>query len=111
VAPGVENAKQDIRNLTDEYKNFLLTAATAPIGRSLDDILSDPISRRQFFKRKHPADQLYPPEDARMIWDALIEAGLDPRFDRWGHPGSQWPGPHINYSGGGHISVQPGFEP
>ncbi len=44
-------------------------------------------------------------------FDGLTTRGLNPRLDP-GHPGTAWPGPHINVPGTSiHIPVDPGFTP
>ncbi|MCC7083841.1 MAG: RHS repeat-associated core domain-containing protein [Pirellulales bacterium] len=83
-------------------------------GRGLDDILSDDKIFDRYMKRKFPNDEPFCKEDAQKLWDKLKERlgriGKEPRLDQ-GHPGTQWPGPHINVPGGPHIPVVPEFVP
>jgi RHS repeat-associated protein len=81
-------------------------------GRCLDDILNNDKVFDRWLKHKFPADKPFSDDDACKIWEKLKQRGKNPRLDD-GHPGTKWPGKHINVPGpgGAHIPVDPGFIP
>ena len=77
--------------------------------RALDDILKNDDLFKRWLKSSHNPNMPLSPSDAKNVWDKLQKMGKRPRLDP-GHPGTQWPGPHINVDGT-HIPVDPGFTP
>ena len=80
-------------------------------SRGLGDILDNPSIFDKWLKHRFPSDKPFSGADSKLIWDKLVASGRKPRLDA-GHPGTQWPGPHINIPGTSiHIPVDPGFAP
>ena len=78
-------------------------------GRSLDDVIGNPETFNRWLKHSHPTNRPLQADDARKVWDKLLETGKIPRLDP-GHPGTKWDMPHINVDGT-HIPVDAGFTP
>ncbi len=92
-----------VNTLTWDARNQLVSISGTTTGTFEYDGLG---------RRTHPARSPLSLNDARMVWNKLVERGLNPRFDL-GHPRSPyWNTPHVNIPGTGiHIPVDPRFTP
>ncbi len=80
-------------------------------GRGLDAIIRNPELFERFINHRFPSNQPFSVGDSSRIWQTLVEMGRNPVWHP-GHPGTMWPGPHINVPGTPiHIPVSPDFVP
>ncbi len=85
---------------------------TEPQGRSFKDILENKEIFEQWLKGSHEPNKPLSNENAKLVWDKLIEKGFKPRTDPGHLDRPFWKGPHIVVEGKPwHIPIQKDFKP